>query len=127
MRARCTEANVSRVRVCVCLSEQSLNLSSKLVGYTVMYVRCVCIVFEQDKEMDGEGGMVENWFLAGETAMAYCSVDHLGRLVCNLHEEGVYMVREVRLAQVLPCGVILSIFLCRISLDRVCAAVREAI
>eukprot|EP00241_Pyramimonas_parkeae_P007625 CAMPEP_0114245350 /NCGR_PEP_ID=MMETSP0058-20121206/11843_1 /TAXON_ID=36894 /ORGANISM="Pyramimonas parkeae, CCMP726" /LENGTH=171 /DNA_ID=CAMNT_0001358385 /DNA_START=355 /DNA_END=870 /DNA_ORIENTATION=+ len=49
----------------------------------------------EDKEMDGEGGMVENWFLAGETAMAYCSVDHLGRLVCNLHEEGVYMVREI--------------------------------
>lgn len=43
----------------------------------------------------GKGAMVENWFLEGHTANAYCSVSPDGTLVCNLHEEGVYMVKEI--------------------------------
>jgi hypothetical protein len=49
----------------------------------------------EDAEMKGAGGMESNWFLAGHTALEYCSVQDNGTLVCNLQEPGVYMVKEV--------------------------------
>jgi hypothetical protein len=51
----------------------------------------------EDKPTKGDGGMEENWFLAGQTAQAYCSVDDNGTLVCNMQEPGMYVVKEVRL------------------------------
>ena len=51
----------------------------------------------EDKPTKGDGGMEENWFLAGQTALAYCSVDDNGTLVCNMQEPGVFVVKEVRL------------------------------
>ena len=42
--------------------------------------------------------MIENWFLEGHAANAYCEVDDDGTLMCNLFEEGNYVVKEVRLA-----------------------------
>mmetsp|Transcript_3635 Transcript_3635/g.7550 ORF Transcript_3635/g.7550 Transcript_3635/m.7550 type:complete len:187 (-) Transcript_3635:159-719(-) len=50
---------------------------------------------EDTAEMKGKGGMIENWFLEGHAANAYCTVNDDGTLVCNLFEEGNYIVKEI--------------------------------
>jgi hypothetical protein len=47
--------------------------------------------------MKGQGAMIENWFLEGHAANAYCEVANDGTLMCNLSEEGNYVIKEVRI------------------------------
>mmetsp|Transcript_36989 Transcript_36989/g.62281 ORF Transcript_36989/g.62281 Transcript_36989/m.62281 type:complete len:190 (-) Transcript_36989:306-875(-) len=50
---------------------------------------------EDTAEMKGQGAMIENWFLEGHAANAYCEVANDGTLMCNLSEEGNYVIKEL--------------------------------
>eukprot|EP00959_Pyramimonas_sp_CCMP1952_P292229 6111700-Pyramimonas_sp.AAC.2 len=88
------EANAVQVGLKCITTDQGLLLCNREDPDARFFVRRL----EDKTQMKGKGAMIENWFLEGHAANAYCEVDDDGTLMCNLFEEGNYVVKEVRLA-----------------------------